>query len=157
MNEHRERLEQHLHAARARLDRLAGVEVLDDNGAAAVRSFADPMDAIQATESLELGFATRELLATRVNRLATAVERVDRGEYGACVECGGEIAAARLRALPDVETCVECQDRRERCGSSGAMTDGSIEAPRKRRTAVRRRWGWERIAESSRSRCRVGC
>jgi DnaK suppressor protein len=38
------------------------------------------------------------------------------GEYGQCVECGEAIAPARLRAMPEVPTCVTCQDRIERFG-----------------------------------------
>jgi len=31
-----------------------------------------------------------------------------------CEECGEAIAPARLRAMPEVTTCVRCQDRLER-------------------------------------------
>ena len=74
------------------------------------------MDEIQANERREIGFVTRELLVDRVNRLAAAIERLDDGEYGTCVECGEAIAPARLRAMPEVKTCVRCQDRLERQG-----------------------------------------
>ena len=72
------------------------------------------MDEIQANERREIGFATRELLVERVNRIAAALERLDEGEYGVCVECGENIAPARLRVMPEVTTCVRCQDRLER-------------------------------------------
>jgi RNA polymerase-binding transcription factor len=36
------------------------------------------------------------------------------GEYGICQECEERIAPARLRAMPEVTTCVRCQDRLER-------------------------------------------
>jgi len=39
---------------------------------------------------------------------------LDAGEYGVCSECGEEIAPARLRVMPEVLTCVRCQDRLER-------------------------------------------
>ena len=65
-------------------------------------SYADEVDEIQANERREIGFATRELLVERVNRLAAAIERLDDGEYGTCVECGEAIAPARLRVMPEV-------------------------------------------------------
>ena len=40
--------------------------------------------------------------------------RFERGEYGVCEECGEDIARVRLAALPDVATCVGCQEKRER-------------------------------------------
>jgi RNA polymerase-binding transcription factor DksA len=64
--------------------------------------------------SREIGFATRELLVERVKRLVAALDRLNAGEYGTCVECGAAISAARLRAAPEVQTCVRCQDRLER-------------------------------------------
>lgn len=38
--------------------------------------FADEVDGIQVNESREIGFATRELLRERVNRLTVALERI---------------------------------------------------------------------------------
>ena len=61
-----------------------------------------------------MGSAIRELLAGRVNRLSAALDRLDKGEYGMCVECGEAISPARLHVMPEVQTCVRCQDRIER-------------------------------------------
>ena len=112
----RTRLEQDLRAAVARLRQLGGATALEDllGPRGEHWSFADEVDEIQANERREIGFATRELLVDRVNRITAALERVDAGEYGVCTECGEEIAAARLRVMPEVLTCVRCQDRLER-------------------------------------------
>jgi DnaK suppressor protein len=75
--------------------------------------FADEVDESQATERLEICFATRELLGERIGRLSVALNRLDGGEYGTCMECGKRISSARLRALPEVQTCIRCQDRLE--------------------------------------------
>jgi DnaK suppressor protein len=114
----RERLEQDLKTAVGRLRQLGDVVTLDDvPGAVGDNSpFADEVDEIQEVERREIGFATRELLLDRVNRLAAAIDRLDSGEYGTCVECEEAIAPARLRAMPEVQTCVRCQDRLERMG-----------------------------------------
>jgi RNA polymerase-binding transcription factor DksA len=71
---------------------------------------------IQANESREVGLATRELLMERVKRLSAALDRMSEGACGTCVECGDAISAARLRATPEVQTCVRCQDGIERVG-----------------------------------------
>ena len=75
---------------------------------------ADEVEVIQVNEDREMSFATRSLLVERANRLAAALERLRSGEYGTCEECGEIIAPARLRAMPEVTTCVRCQDRLER-------------------------------------------
>lgn len=114
----RKRLEQELNKAVGRLRQLEGsVEVEEPQGVLGDNSpFADEVDEIQASERREIGFATRELLVERVNKLVAALERLNDGEYGQCVECGEAIAPARLRVMPEVATCVRCQDRLERFG-----------------------------------------
>jgi RNA polymerase-binding transcription factor DksA len=37
-----------------------------------------------------------------------AVERIDRGTFGKCERCGGDIPKGRLEAIPYVRTCVKC-------------------------------------------------
>ncbi|HEV8617109.1 MAG TPA: TraR/DksA family transcriptional regulator [Methylomirabilota bacterium] len=114
----RKRLEQDLWQAASRLRQSAGTKALEEllGPAGEHSAYADEVDEIQANESREIGLATRELLVERVNRLAAALDRLNEGEYGTCVECGEDIAPARLRVLPEVETCVRCQDRLERMG-----------------------------------------
>lgn len=114
----RKRLEQDLRMAVGRLRQVGGAAALEDLlGTSGVHwAYADEVDEIQANERREIGFATRELLVERVNRIAAALERLDAGEYGLCVECGEGIAPARLQVLPEVLTCVRCQDRLERLG-----------------------------------------
>jgi DnaK suppressor protein len=118
MNGIRKRLEQDLRVAVGRLRQAGGTAALEDllGPSGEHWSYADEVDEIQANERREIGFATRELLVERVNRIAAALERLDAGEYGLCVECGESIAPARLQALPEVTTCVRCQDRLERQG-----------------------------------------
>jgi RNA polymerase-binding transcription factor len=114
----RKRLEQDLRVVIGRLRQVGGAAALDDllGSTGEHWAYADEVDEIQASERREIGFATRELLVERVNRITAALERLDAGEYGQCAECGEGIAPARLRALPEVTTCVRCQDRLERLG-----------------------------------------
>jgi DnaK suppressor protein len=46
--------------------------------------------------------------------LDEALERVASGDYGACIDCGEDIAVARLSANPAAARCCECQERSER-------------------------------------------
>src|SRR5438552_18021112 len=112
----RERLEEDLRTTVGRLRQMGGAVAVEElPGAIGDNSpFADEVDEIQANEWREIGFATRELLVDRVNRLSSALERLDKGEYGTCVECSEAIAPARLRVMPEVETCVRCQANLDR-------------------------------------------
>ena len=71
-------------------------------------------DGASIAEERELAFEVRGRLVERANRLAEALDRLRFGEYGTCRICGESIAAGRLRAIPEVTTCVACQDAEER-------------------------------------------
>ena len=43
-----------------------------------------------------------------------ALERVEKGEYGACVNCGDPVQEKRLDAVPWTRYCLKCQDLQER-------------------------------------------
>jgi DnaK suppressor protein len=88
---------------------------------------ADEVDVIQINEDREMNFATRSLLVVRANRLAEALERLRVGEYGICQECGEAIAPARLKAMPEVMTCVRCQDRLERMSRHLALAGAGVD------------------------------
>jgi DnaK suppressor protein len=51
--------------------------------------------------------------AQEVQRLKAALLRLDRGEFGECLECGEPIAEARLRADPGTMLCLDCASARE--------------------------------------------
>ena len=110
------RLGHNLRRAVSRLRQMGGAMAIEELfGAIGDNSpFADEADVIQANASREIGFATRELLVARVNRLSAALDRLNRGKYGTCAESGESISPERLRALPEVQTCVLCQDGLER-------------------------------------------
>lgn len=62
----------------------------------------------------ELEFALIQMKAETLNRIDAALRRLEEGIYGRCSECGGEIAATRLRAVPFAVRCKDCEDIHER-------------------------------------------
>ena len=116
MDHIRTRLDHNLTAALFRLRQLSGaVAVQELPGAFGDSSpFADEVDEIQANETRAISFATRERLLERVNQLSAALDRLNAGEYGVCVECAEQISPLRLHAVPEVQTCIRCQDGIER-------------------------------------------
>src|SRR6266404_4693162 len=116
MEEIRQRLQSELNHTMNRIRQLGGGVVLEEfpGSVGDNTPLADEVDVIRLNEDREMSFATRSLLVERANKLAEALERLRGGEYGVCEECGEAIAPARLRAMPEVTTCVRCQDRLER-------------------------------------------
>ena len=58
--------------------------------------------------------AEQERDVDELRQIAAAKERMARGEYGLCVECGDAIPFARLQAQPAAARCVRDQERYER-------------------------------------------
>ena len=57
-----------------------------------------------------LGNEAREELA----KISAALQRLDAGDYGLCVECGLEIEPGRLKVYPYADECIECAEFDER-------------------------------------------
>jgi RNA polymerase-binding protein DksA len=60
-------------------------------------------------QEMSLGLLENEdaLLA----QTAAALERIEKGTFGCCAECGKEIGRERLEALPYTPYCVDCARR----------------------------------------------
>ena len=130
MDDIKRKLEAELTRTAERIRQMGGASssVNTMNALGDTSQLADEVDVIQINEDREMNFATRSLLVERANKLAEALERLRDGEYGICQECEEAIAPARLVAMPEVMTCVRCQDRLERSSrhlaTVGAGLDG---------------------------------
>ena len=72
----------------------------------------DVVDAAEISEvdiQDDIGFALIQLKTETLKKIDTALRRIEEGDYGDCFECGGEIAEARLRALPFAVRCRDCE------------------------------------------------
>ena len=72
-----------------------------------------PLSAKFADQASDLGeLATNEGLEMQhiheAEQILAALARIEAGEYGVCQACGGEIAPARLAALPTATRCINC-------------------------------------------------
>ncbi len=63
------------------------------------------MDAMQQQA---MSRATSHLADAEIRRIKTALERLESGEYGYCMNCDEEIAEGRLRFDPSLLTCISC-------------------------------------------------
>lgn len=61
----------------------------------------------------EVDFALMEMKSETLRQIDAALRRLEAGSYGVCVDCSGEIAEARLKALPFALSCRDCQTAQE--------------------------------------------
>jgi len=67
----------------------------------------------------EVDFALMQMKSETLAKIDEAMRRLEHGSYGVCADCGAEIAAARLEALPFATVCRDCQEQREQEAASG--------------------------------------
>ena len=114
-----QRLEEKLRQQQALLERsmLTAVEQGRQTGADETQDVAD-----QAVSSYqkELLFTQGTNGHTQLSLVRLALERIDEGSYGECLQCGSTIGEKRLDALPWTPYCINCQEKIE---------NGEIEDP----------------------------
>jgi len=61
----------------------------------------------------EIAISLLETEEQRLEEIAAALERINKGSFGRCEECQREISPERLRAIPYARLCIECANRVE--------------------------------------------
>ncbi len=51
------------------------------------------------------------LARSELEKINSALERIEQNEYGNCVLCKKAIAAERLKAIPFADRCINCADK----------------------------------------------
>lgn len=83
-----------------------------------IRDFAGPvpLDSIDLScfiASKESLFMSVSQNRTRLHMIQRALERINDGSFGICVDCEAAIRLKRLQALPWASHCIECQEQAE--------------------------------------------
>jgi DnaK suppressor protein len=106
----RRRLEERRDLMRERVDELAKPPELGEAQGFGKRIGDGTVEAIARLTEIGVGTSLEEALA----RTERALAKLNEGTYGRCDACGGEIARARLEAMPDSVLCVTCAGAQRR-------------------------------------------
>ncbi|MDH5632613.1 MAG: TraR/DksA family transcriptional regulator [Gammaproteobacteria bacterium] len=60
-----------------------------------------------------LSAITTEMEMEELQNIEAALQRMARGVYGRCTECGSVVPAERLQANPAADRCITCQQKLE--------------------------------------------
>lgn len=105
----RERLESELHDIMERTSHSSDLEQVTE-----LSTYDDhPADLASETFEREKDLALEGNIMDLLEKVNTALEKIDEGTYGVCDSCGIEINPNRLEALPWASLCLNCQDRLE--------------------------------------------
>jgi RNA polymerase-binding protein DksA len=69
---------------------------------------ADSQERVTERENDEVLERLDDTERAELARVERALERIEAGDYGRCERCGGDIGPARLAALPETPTCIDC-------------------------------------------------
>lgn len=84
---------------------------------AAVTAWCDPVEPDvslgrltrnEAIQDQQMALHQRDRLRAQESRIATALERIEKGTFGICPTCKNAIDTRRLDAAPDSPLCVAC-------------------------------------------------
>lgn len=89
---------------------------LEDETGELVSGSADQHLADTATETVEreIGSTLEEHDERLLVAIDAALQRIEAGTYGKCVNCGAPIPEERLEAMPWATLCIECKRKEER-------------------------------------------
>lgn len=68
---------------------------------------------IDAILQQQMAIANQQQTSQLLRRIELALQRIDCGEYGACIQCDESITFPRLQAQPFASLCIDCQSASE--------------------------------------------
>ena len=68
----------------------------------------------QASDDNEVHVNLRllQIDAKLLRAIEAAIDRIEKGTYGICTNCEGEIGVARLKAVPWTSVCIACKEKK---------------------------------------------
>ncbi|WP_097461956.1 RNA polymerase-binding protein DksA [Mangrovitalea sediminis] len=72
-------------------------------------NYADPSDRATQEEEFSLELRTRDRERKLIKKIDQTLDRIDKGDYGFCDQCGVEIGIRRLEARPTATLCIDCK------------------------------------------------
>lgn len=72
----------------------------------------DKVDEIEEYENI---LPVEKSLEEKLKDVNEALEKIEKGEYGKCSECGAMISEDRLNVLPEARTCDICKCKDSEC------------------------------------------
>jgi DnaK suppressor protein len=78
----------------------------------------DPGDQALSSTMESLKVSLQDTEREEYNRILAAIEKIDNGTYGICMDCGQPISEKRLASFPNAARCLACQETYEESRSS---------------------------------------
>ena len=74
----------------------------------------DPIDAVTSDEGKAANFRLGDVATRTLQQVRAALQRINDGTYGFCIDCGRQIDSARLDAVPWTPYCRDDQEKHDK-------------------------------------------
>jgi len=75
--------------------------------------FPDEIDTASSEMNLAFQGRLRERERGLLGKINAAIERIEQGVFGECVNCGEDISLKRIQARPMAQLCIDCKAEQE--------------------------------------------
>ncbi len=89
----------------------------------------DPGDQALSTTMQSLKVSLQDTERAEYNRILQALEKIEDGTYGICMDCNQPISEKRLQSFPNAALCLVCQEAFEEGGLSFIRNQGRLLKP----------------------------
>src|SRR4051794_25684358 len=109
-----------INSAKARLqdkerDLLEWIGTLQQNAReSGTADVEDPIDSVISSEGKAGSFREATIEHRTLVAVQEALQRIENGTYGTCIDCGSQIEPARLEAVPWTPYCLADQEKHDR-------------------------------------------
>ena len=76
-------------------------------------NFPDPTDRASLESERNFMLRIRDRENKLIKKIRKALNRIERGTFGVCEECGEKITIKRLKARPVTTQCIDCKTKEE--------------------------------------------
>ncbi len=99
------------------------VRTKNDGRDARTGDVEDPIDYVNTSEQTATEFQVSAIESGMLEHVRAALQRIDAGTYGTCLDCGQPIPPARLDAIPWALYCVSDQEKHDKAAEEEPLLD----------------------------------
>jgi len=77
-------------------------------------AFPDPLDRALSESSSSIELRKRDRERKLIQKIKTALKKIEEESYGICESCGEYITHERLKVRPEAVLCISCKEEQER-------------------------------------------
>ena len=88
----------------------------------------DPIDQVTSSEAKAAAFQESTIAAQTLSQVRAALQRIEDGTYGECIDCGRPIEPARLEAVPWTPYCRADQEKHDKAASESVDVNPALQS-----------------------------